>query len=128
MAAQRLDACMRAQPGACGSLRCHTYLSKWDIDMGTMGAAGGHRGSAGPASPEAAAGVVPSSFAVPPQGNVALPPAAEQAVEDAAASRNTDLQQRALELQALLRCGFSGLNLSLAVPTTSRLLDKHLWM
>ena len=38
------------------------------------------------------------------QGNVALPPAAEQAVEDAAASRNTDLQQRALELQALLRC------------------------
>lgn len=38
------------------------------------------------------------------QGGVALPPAAEQAVEDAAASRNTDLQQRALELQALLRC------------------------
>ncbi len=33
-----------------------------------------------------------------------LPPAAEQAVDDAAASRNTDLQQRALELQALLRC------------------------
>lgn len=41
---------------------------------------------------------------LPAQGDVALPPAAEQAVEDAAASRNTDLQQRALELQALLRC------------------------
>lgn len=40
------------------------------------------------------------------QGNMGLPPAAEQAVEDAAASRNTDLQQRALELQALLRCTF----------------------
>lgn len=37
------------------------------------------------------------------QGGGALPPVAEQAVEDAAASRNTDLQQRALELQALLR-------------------------
>ncbi len=40
------------------------------------------------------------------QGGGALPPAAEQAVEDAAVSRNTDLQQRALELQALLRYCF----------------------
>lgn len=43
------------------------------------------------------------SMCVVTQGNVALPPAAEQAVQDAAVSRNTDLQQRALELQALLR-------------------------
>lgn len=37
------------------------------------------------------------------QSGGALPLAAQVAVDDAAASRNTDLQQRAVELQALLR-------------------------
>ena len=39
-----------------------------------------------------------------PQGDAQLTPAAESVVADAACSRNIDLQQRALEIQSIVRC------------------------
>jgi len=50
-----------------------------------------------------------------PQSGAQLSPAAEAVVGDAACSRSIDLQQRALEIQALIRCVYSGF----------RFLDAH---